>query len=108
MSQKYSAEAVAIIKECEVEAERLLQKNKLLLLKIADYLTTHSRMEEQMIADYVRRFAVESWIENGFIKKDNYYQFNTILQGQLSELENKDFSSVVERMVAVASEEVVM
>ena len=108
MSQKYSAEAVAIIKECEVEAERLLQKNKLLLLKIADYLTTHSRMEEQMIADYIRRFAVESWIESGFINKDNYYQFNTILQGQLSELENKDFHSVVERMVAVASEEVVM
>ncbi|HYF68776.1 MAG TPA: hypothetical protein VD884_11615 [Ohtaekwangia sp.] len=108
MSQKYSAEAVAIIKECEVEAERLLQKNKLLLLKIADYLTTHSRMEEQMIVDYVRDFAVESWIESGFIKKDNYYQFNTILQDQLSQLENKDFSSVVERMVAVASEEVAM
>lgn len=108
MSQKYSVEAVAIIKECEVEAERLLQKNKLLLLKIADYLTTHSRMEEQMIADYVRDFAVESWIESGFIKKENYYQFNTILQGQLSQLENKDFSSVVERMVAVASEELAM
>lgn len=105
MSQKYSAEAVAIIKECEVEAERLLQRNKLLLLKIADYLTTHSRMGEQMIADYIRDFAVESWIESGFIKKGNYYQFNTILQGQLSELENKDFLSVVERMVAVASEE---
>ncbi len=81
MSQKYCAEAAAIIKECEAEAERLLQKNKLLLLKIADYLTTHSRMEEQMIADYVRNFAVESWIESGFIMKDNYYQFNTILQG---------------------------
>lgn len=61
-----------------------------------------------MIADNVRDFAVESWIESGFIKKDNYYQFNTILQDQLSQLENKDFSSVVERMVAVASEEVAM
>jgi cell division protease FtsH len=108
MSQKYSAEAVAIIKECEVEAERLLQKNKLLLLKIADYLTTNSRMEEQMIADYVREFAVEYWIERGFIKKDEYYQFNTILQGQLSELENKDFLSGVETMIAVASEEAAM
>lgn len=79
MSQKYSAEAVAIIKECEVEAERLLQKNKLLLLKIADYLTTHSRMEEQMILNHVKQFSAESWIETkGFLKKEEYYQFNTI------------------------------
>lgn len=98
MSQKYSTEAVAIIKECEGEAERLLQKNKLLLLKIADYLTTHSRMEEQMIADYVRDFAVESWIESGFIKKDDYYHFNTMLQVQLGEAESENCRFVLEEM----------
>jgi hypothetical protein len=104
MSRKYSAEAVAIIKECEVEAERLLQKNKLLLLKIADYLTTHSRMEEQMIADYVRDFAVESWIERGFVKKDEYYHFNTMLQVQLEKVERENCRFVLEEMV-MASEE---
>jgi hypothetical protein len=88
MSQKYSAEAIVIIKKCEVEAERLLRHNKLLLLKIADYLTTHSRMEEQMILNYVRQFSAESWIETkGFVKKDEYYQFNTILQSKLLEEE---------------------
>lgn len=59
MAQKYSAEAVAIIKKCEEEATRVLERNKLLLLKIAEYLTTNSRMEEQMIASYVRQFGAE-------------------------------------------------
>lgn len=104
MSQKYSAEAVAIIKECEVEAERLLQTNKLLLLKIADYLTTHSRMEEQMIADYVSRFAVETWIESGFIKKEEYYQFNTMLQAQLGRAERENCRFVIEEMVMTSEE----
>jgi hypothetical protein len=91
MSPKYAKEAVAIIKNCEVEAERLLQKNKLLLLKIADYLTTHSRMEEQMIASYVKQFSAETWIETkGFVKKDEYYQFNTILQAKLAEQEGSN------------------
>jgi cell division protease FtsH len=105
MSQKYSAEAVTIIKECEVEAERLLQHNKLLLLKIADYLTTHSRMEEQMILSYVKQFSAESWIETkGFLKKDEYYQFNTILQSKLLEEEKENFPVVIEEMI-IASEE---
>jgi len=105
MSQKYSAEAVAIIKECEIEAERLLQKNKLLLLKMADYLTTHSRMEEQMILNHVKQFSAESWIETkGFLKKEEYYQFNTILQSQLVEEEKRNFPLVIEKMV-IGSEE---
>jgi cell division protease FtsH len=90
MSQKYSTEAVVIIRACEAEAQRLLERNKLLLLKIAEYLTTHSRMEEQMIESYVRRFAAESWIDSkGFIKKDEYYQFSTVLQSRLAMLETE-------------------
>jgi cell division protease FtsH len=108
MSQKYAAESVAIIKACEDEGERILRKNKLLLLKIADYLTTHSRMEEQMIANYVRQYAAETWVDTkGFIKKDEYYQFNTILQLKLAEEENTNLPLAIERMV-VASEGVSM
>jgi cell division protease FtsH len=104
MSQKYSAESVVIIKACQAEAERILRKNKLLLLKMADYLTTHSRMEEQMILNYVRQFSTETWIESeGFLNRGEYYQFNTILQSQLLEEEKKNFSLVIERMV-IASE----
>lgn len=107
MSKKYAAEAVAMIKECEVEAERLIQRNKLLLMKMADYLTTNSRMEEPMIADYVRRFGVETWIEGGFTKKEEYYQFNTILQAQLLEHGKESLVSVLEELVMTHEENVI-
>jgi hypothetical protein len=38
----------------------------------------------------VRRFAAESWIDSkGFIKKDEYYQFSTVLQSRLAMLETE-------------------
>lgn len=105
ISQKYNAEAVSLVKECEHEAEAILQRNKLLLLKIADYLTTHSRMEEQMIAEFVCEFSVENWVQTaGFIKKDEYYRFNTVLQQNLAELEKLNFPLAVEKMVATSAE----
>lgn len=105
MSEKYSAEAVAIVNACEAEAKRLLQKNKLLLLKIADYLTDHSRMEEQMIAAYVKQFSVETWVETeGFLKKDAYYQFNTILQKKMAEQEDANLPLVMEETITASDE----
>lgn len=106
MSQKYSAEAIALIRACETEAEKMLERNKLLLLKMAEYLTTHSRMEAPLIESYVKQFAAESWVETkGFIGKDEYYQFNTTLQAQLAALEGDDLSFAIERLIAVASKE---
>lgn len=83
-TEKYATEAVRIIKECEAEAEQLLVRNKLLLLKMAEYLTVHSRMEEPLIETYVKKYGKEAWLETeGLIKKDQYYQFDTMLQEQL-------------------------
>ena len=44
-SEKYSREADQLIKLCEAEALAILERNKLLLLKMAEYLTSNSRME---------------------------------------------------------------
>jgi cell division protease FtsH len=104
MCQKYSAESVSIIRECEAEAERLLERNKLLLLKVAEYLTNHSRMEEEMIATYVRQYATERWVEkSGFITKEEYHQFNSVLQAKLAEQDNK-ITIAIENLMAVSSE----
>ena len=104
-SQKYWAEAIAIIRACETEAEKVLKRNKLLLLKMAEYLTTHSRMEAPLIESYVKQYAAESWVETkGFVSKEDYYQFNTALQTQLAALESEDLSSAIERLIAVGSE----
>lgn len=65
-------------------------------------------MEEQMILKYVKQFSAESWIETkGFLKKDEYYQFNTILQVQLLEQEKENFTFVLETM-AKASEQAII
>jgi hypothetical protein len=69
----------------------------LLLLKMADYLTSHSRMEESMIGEYVQLYSKEVWVrKGGFIKKENYYQFNTALQEQLKILNEKDSELITE------------
>jgi len=101
ISQKYHVEAIRIIKTCELEAEALLQKNKLALLKIAEYLTVNSRMEEEMIEKFMKAYAEEAWVRSeGFIKKDDYYKFNSVLQGQLNKIQNASLSFDIERIIS--------
>jgi hypothetical protein len=109
VSEKYSVEAIRIIKECEVEAEKILTRNKLLLLKMAEYLTVNSKMEEPLIEEYVKKYGNESWLEiEGLIKKDEYYHFNTMLREQLAIAENEAFDSVIEKIVGMTDENVLL
>lgn len=86
MENKYKEEAMQLISECEQEAERLLEKHKLLLLKIAEHLTDHYKMDEQMLEIFVRKYAAEDWIEEGFSTKDNYFSFTSSIKDQLAAL----------------------
>ncbi|MBL0742024.1 hypothetical protein [Chryseolinea lacunae] len=86
--EHHSQQAVALINDALKEADRLLARNKLLLLKMAQYLTVHTRMEEATIADFVTRFSVEDWVRrDGFVKKEDYYDFHAVLENQLNALE---------------------
>jgi len=86
----YNHEAKALIKICEVEAETILRRNMMLLLKMAEYLTINSKMEEAEIGKFVEKYGVEPWIATeGFLTKENYFQFNTIVQEKLRSLEEK-------------------
>ncbi|MBT1685202.1 ATP-dependent metallopeptidase FtsH/Yme1/Tma family protein [Dawidia soli] len=103
LSERYAGESIAIIKACEAEAERLLNRNKLLLLKMAEYLTTTSRMEQETIEEYVARYGKEEWIaRDGFIKRDQYYRFNETLQKQLKSLELEAAQADIEGLVSEA------
>lgn len=103
LSERYAVESVAIIKACETEAERLLKRNKLLLLKMAEYLATNSRMEQDMIEDYVARYGKEEWIaRDGFIKRDEYYRFHEMLSKQLKALEQEETQANIETLVSEA------
>lgn len=95
VNQQYNTEAIAIIKDCEAEALELLTRNKLLLLKIAEHLTSNSRMEAATIATFVRQYGAENWIrKEGFIAKEEYYRFNDVLCSELAALEKKGLESV--------------
>lgn len=89
MNEKHRQEAMLLIQDCQKEAEELLEKNKLLLLKISDYLVGNHKMEEPVIADFVGKYGVEDWVRTeGFKKKENYFSFESVLKKQIHELES--------------------
>jgi len=90
MENKYRDEAMQLIHACEKEAEALLEKHKLLLLKISEYLTNHYKMDEQLLAEFVRTYSDEPWIHtSGFKTKENYFSFESVIKDQLLLLESK-------------------
>ena len=79
--ERHNQEIIALIKECEQKAERILQRNKTLLLKLAEYLTYNSRMNEELIKEYVLAYAAEEWVcETAFVKKEAYFNFAEIVK----------------------------
>lgn len=101
LSRKYADEALVIVQECEKEAEVLLKRNKLLLLKMAEYLTVNSRMEEALIGEFVKKYGKEAWLKTSdFVSRDDYYSFNTMLREQLAmvEQEEEETATIMEFM----------
>ncbi len=104
-SRRYDVQAIAIIRACETQARALLERNRLLLLKMAEYLTTHSRMEAPMIESYMKQYSVESWVRTtGFIAKDQYFRFNTAVQAHLALLEGESDPFPVESFFPMETE----
>lgn len=83
--ENYMQEAMQLVKDCQIKAENLLEKNKLLLLKMAEHLTSNNKMEEEQIGEFVKLYAVEDWVKKeGFVKKENYFDFERMLKKQLT------------------------
>lgn len=86
--QAHTDEALKLVREGEKEALAILERNKLLLLKMSEYLTKNSRLEEKQILKMVCKYANEEWVnENAFVKKENYFQFAEVITKQLEEQE---------------------
>ncbi|MEY3376543.1 MAG: hypothetical protein RL463_853 [Bacteroidota bacterium] len=84
---KFEDEAIQLIVQCEKEAEQILKRNKLALLKIAENLTSNSQMKTDEIEAMMKQYATELWInESGFIKKENYFNFKELIQEQITAL----------------------
>jgi len=86
--EKYATEAMNLINTCTSETIQLLNRNKLLLLKMAQYLTEHSVMREQAIGEMILYYGTESWLRTEeFIRKEHYFRFKEMVQNQIKELE---------------------
>ncbi len=73
--------AYNIMKECEIEAAAILERNKTLLFQLSDYLTSHSRMDKDLIQQYIEKFSVEPWVKtDGFKSPEQYYDFKNIVK----------------------------
>jgi hypothetical protein len=105
MNAKYDAEAVRIIRDCEREAEEILKRNKLLLLKMSEYLTGNSRMNESMVCDFVMTYGKEPWLKTtGLIKRDDYYRFNAVLQAHVHKAERNELDQALHELMAEVDE----
>ena len=86
--QAHTNEALKLIRDAEKEAHAILEKNKLLLLKMSDYLTRNSRLEEKEILEMICKYANEAWVRlDAFVKKENYFKFAEQITTQIKELE---------------------
>ncbi|MBS1635997.1 MAG: hypothetical protein JST26_08740 [Bacteroidetes bacterium] len=86
-------EALNLIQSCVKTAEEILDANKLLLLKMSEYLSCHNRMEEALIGQFIREYSVEAWVKTeGFIRKENYFSFHQEIKKQINELEHHPHS----------------
>ena len=85
--KQHDKAALALIKSCESEAEELLERNKKLLLKMGEYLTTHSKMTKSQIGKYVQAYSVEPWVkEDGFKDSNRYFDFKQVIHRELAKM----------------------
>lgn len=80
----YDSKAEDIITDCEYKCNEILKKNKHLLLKIGEYLSTHSRMDDDKIEEYVSKYGESV----DLIKKDDYHSFKKKIVKALKEFED--------------------
>ena len=87
--ENYATQAMELLKSCQKEAEELLERNRFLLLKMAEHLTYNNKMEEIQIGEFVKLYSEEKWVkETGFVNKENYFDFESVLKKKIHELKN--------------------
>lgn len=63
--------ARSLIKECEAKCLKILEENKYLLLKIGEYLSTHSRMDSKKILKFIEVYGKPVELRD----RNNYHNF---------------------------------
>ncbi len=93
-----------IIKQMEAKCSSILEGEKYLLLKIAEYLSLNSRMEADKIQEFVNKYGSPVEIKT----KDNYHEFKAILSNKIGEEEKKrnDEKSLANKLYAIPPDKI--
>jgi len=81
---EYNSKIKSIMKYCLDEANVILLRNKTLLIKMAEYLSENSRMDQDVICQFMDRYAFKKDMPEKFVNKDEYYGFKS----KITELSN--------------------
>lgn len=89
--ERYGRQAKELMRTCMEDAEKVLQENKRFLLEMARYLTENSRMNSEQIKTMAEQFSTEEWVRtDGFIQKNEYFQFKQNILDAITELEAQE------------------
>lgn len=71
-----------LIKACEEECTNILEENKFLMLKIGEYLSTHSRMDSKQILKFVNEYGKPVELKD----KDKYHNFKQKISDEIEKI----------------------
>jgi len=72
--------AEKLVMECKQTCVNILEENMLLLIKISEYLSENSRMDSEMILEFVKKYGKPVEIKT----KDNYHSFKSLIKEKLN------------------------
>jgi len=76
--------AEGIVKEALRKTEKILTDNKTLLLKMGEFLTKNSKIEEKQIKKMVKKYGSDG--APTYKTKENYYNFKTLLKNEIKNI----------------------
>jgi hypothetical protein len=88
-SKQTNEEITAIMDQGMKKAEDTLRHNKFLLLKIADYLSDHQKINQEQMKHFVVEYASYKLDENFFISDRNHLFYRQSLKDKLQSMEQQ-------------------
>lgn len=74
-------EAVKICNECIDRARKILESERLLFLKVSEYLSLHSRMSKKIFIEYYNKYSANKSVD--FNKEKPYFSYKNALKQKL-------------------------
>jgi cell division protease FtsH len=84
-TEKVNQEAITLITRQKNRVVEILNREKVLLLKMAEYLTSHSFIDEEKAIEFYKLYGSDSELE--FLDQKHYYPYKNIMLQELKKIE---------------------